>query len=298
MTKFLIAGGSGFIGRHLCKGIEEQGGQVDLLTREPSSSIGYKQIRWDPSSYDGSLVEVVERYDVIVNLSGSSISKRWSRVHKEELETSRIMSTSSLVRAINSSHTKPKFMVNASAVGFYGNREGEKVQEDSSPGSDFLSNLSKKWESEASRVDKGVKLIIPRFGVVLGKDGGAFPALLSAAKRGISFNMEGKHSWKSWIHVDDAVSSVLFMMEREFEGTYNAVSPNPVELEVFMEKIADRLRKKAKLRLKASSIRFLLGEGGIYSTVYGQFVVPKSLSEKGFSFKYPDLTEALDSLLK
>lgn len=297
MQKFLIAGGSGFIGRHLSAYVKELGGEVDLLIRQPDAALSYKQIKWNPHSKEQSISGIIGNYDVVVNLAGASISKRWSAGYKNELVSSRIGSTSFLVDAINTSTSKPKFFINASAVGYYGTLEEGRADESSEPGNDFLANLTEKWEKEASKIDKTVKLIIPRFGVILGKDGGAFPALLGAANRGITFDTGGRYSWKSWIHVDDAVSSILFMLDKGFEGTYNAASPNGVELGSLMATILEQTGKRVRIRMGSTSIKLLLGEGGIHSTIYGQNVVPKVLMEMGYKFKYTDLTEAIRSLL-
>ena len=296
MVKTLIAGGSGFIGRHLSKKVKDSGGEITLLTRKQDSSIPYHQITWNPAM-EGSLPgKEIEGFDMIVNLSGAGIEKKWNDSYKSEIVESRVRSTSVLVNAINSASSKPKYFVSASAIGYYGNVEDRTVDEDSSPGNDFLSNLCLSWEEEAKKVDKSVKLLIPRFGVILGNDGGALPQLLRGARSGVSFNMKGKAGWKSWVHVEDAVSSVIFMTQVGYEGAYNVVSPNPLRMDGLMNIIANEIGKKIRIRLGPSIARMMLGEGADYSVFGGQKVLPNILLSKGFSFKYPDIQSALNDL--
>ena len=296
MVKTLIAGGSGFIGRHLSKKVKDSGGEITLLTRKQDSSIPYHQITWNPAT-EGSLPgKEIEGFDMIVNLSGAGIEKKWNDSYKSEIVESRVRSTSVLVNAINSASSKPKYFVSASAIGYYGNVEDRTVDEDSSPGNDFLSNLCLSWEEEAKKVDKSVKLLIPRFGVILGNDGGALPQLLRGARSGVSFNMKGKAGWKSWVHVEDAVSSIIFMTQVGYEGAYNVVSPNPLRMDGMMNIIANEIGKKIRIRLGPSIARMMLGEGADYSVFGGQKVLPNILLSKGFSFKYPDIQSALNDL--
>ncbi len=298
MIRVLIAGGTGFIGRHLAKGIVDSGGEVTLLTRSSASNGQYKQISWRDHSEVRALAKEIENYDLIVNLSGASIDKRWSESYKEEIIKSRVDSTAMLVRAINSAVTKPKYFVNASAVGYYGDLDDGTADEDSGPGNDFLASLCIKWEDEARKLDKNVKLLIPRFGVVMGKDGGAFAQLIRGARNGISFDTKGKSAWKSWIHVEDAVYSIIFMTSKGFEGVYNAVSPSPLKMEGMMQLIANQIGRKARVKVGPRATGILLGEGGRYSVFSSQKVLPKRLLELGFQFKYPDFLDALSDLLK
>lgn len=298
MVNVLIAGGSGFIGRHLSKKVKEMGGEVTILTRRSNPSLPYRQKTWDPTSEEGISPGEIEGYDMVVNLSGTGIDKKWSDAYKNELIESRVRSTSQLVRAINASANKPKYFVSASAIGYYGNVEDDAVDEDSKPGSDFLADLCLSWEEQAKKVDKMVKLLIPRFGVILGNDGGAFPQLLRGAKSGISFNLKGKAGWKSWIHVEDAIASIVFMTQKGYEGPYNAVAPNPMRMEGLMNLIAGEMGKKIRLRMGPGLANLTLGEGGKFSIFGGQKVVPKRLNELGFVFKYPNIQEALKILLQ
>jgi hypothetical protein len=298
MVNTLIAGGSGFIGRHLSRKIKESGGEVTLLTRKTNPSLPYKQINWDPNG-DGTLLErEIEGYDLIVNLSGAGIDKKWSDSYKRELVDSRVRSTALLVRAINSASKKPTYLVNASAIGYYGDVEDFPVDDKSKPGDDFLANLCVSWEDEAKKVDKSVKLLIPRFGVILGSDGGAFPQLLRGARSGVTFNLKGKAGWKSWIHVDDAVSSIIFMTQRGFEGAYDVVSPNPLRIDGLMTLIAGQMGKKLRIKMGPSIANLVLGEGSKYSVFGGQKVLPTRLLDLGFNFKYPNIQETLRDLMQ
>lgn len=298
MVNTLIAGGSGFIGKHLSKKIKESGGEVAILTRESNPSIPYKQITWDPTGRGELPSKEIEGYELIVNLSGAGIDKKWSEPYKKEIIESRVKSTELLVNAINSAEVQPKYFVNVSAIGYYGDIEEGSVDEESKPGNDYLADLCVRWEDEARKVSKNVKLLIPRFGVVLGKDGGAFPQLLRGAKTGVSFNLKGKSSWKSWVHVEDAVSSIIFMTQAGFEGPFNVVSPNPLKMDGLMNLIAGEIGKKIRIRMGPSMANIMLGEGSKYSVFSGQKVLPKRLLDLGFSFKYPGIQETLSDLLK
>lgn len=297
MLKVLIAGGSGFIGRHLSRRIRESGGEVAIVTRSPNPSLPFQQITWDSLSNEEKSSKLVEGYDMIVNLSGAGIEKKWSEAYKKEMLESRIRSTSTIVKAINSSKERPKYFVNASAVGYYGDVEGEAVDEDSKPGDDYLANLCVSWEEEARKIDREVKLLIPRFGVILGRDGGAFPQLMRGINSGVSFNLKGKESWKSWVHIDDAISSIVFMTQIGFDGPYNVVSPNPLRMDGLMNILAMESGRKIGIRMGPAMANLLLGEGSKYSIFSGQKVVPKRLMDSGFNFKFPGISEALKDLL-
>lgn len=297
MLKVLIAGGSGFIGRHLSRRIRESGGEVAIVTRSPNPSIPFQQITWDSLSNEEKSSKLVEGYDMIVNLSGAGIEKKWSEAYKKEMLESRIRSTSTIVKAINSSKERPKYFVNASAVGYYGDVEGKAVDEDSKPGDDYLANLCVSWEEEARKIDREVKLLIPRFGVILGRDGGAFPQLMRGINSGVSFNLKGRESWKSWVHIDDAISSIVFMTQIGFDGPYNVVSPNPLRMDGLMNILAMESGRKIRIRMGPAMANLLLGEGSKYSIFSGQKVVPKRLMDSGFNFKFPGISEALKDLL-
>jgi uncharacterized protein (TIGR01777 family) len=297
MLKVLITGGSGFIGRHLSRRIRESGGEVAIVTRSPNPSIPFQQITWDSLSNEEKSSKLVEGYDMIVNLSGAGIEKKWSEAYKKEMLESRIRSTSTIVKAINSSKERPKYFVNASAVGYYGDVEGEAVDEDSKPGDDYLANLCVSWEEEARKIDREVKLLIPRFGVILGRDGGAFPQLMRGINSGVSFNLKGRESWKSWVHIDDAISSIVFMTQIGFDGPYNVVSPNPLRMDGMMNILAMESGRKIRIRMGPAMANLLLGEGSKYSIFSGQKVVPKRLIDSGFNFKFPGISEALKDLL-
>ena len=297
MLKVLIAGGSGFIGRHLSRRIRESGGEVAIVTRSPNPSLPFQQITWDSLSNEEKSSKLVEGYDMIVNLSGAGIEKKWSEAYKKEMLESRIRSTSTIVKAINSSKERPKYFVNASAVGYYGDVEGKAVDEDSKPGDDYLANLCVSWEEEARKIDREVKLLIPRFGVILGRDGGAFPQLMRGINSGVSFNLKGRESWKSWVHIDDAISSIVFMTQIGFDGPYNVVSPNPLRMDGMMNILAMESGRKIRIRMGPAMANLLLGEGSKYSIFSGQKVVPKRLIDSGFNFKFPGISEALKDLL-
>ncbi|MEM0311891.1 MAG: TIGR01777 family oxidoreductase [Thermoplasmatales archaeon] len=288
--RYIVAGGTGFIGRHLSRELETIGDKVTTLTRGEKTDGDY--IRWDPQSRE-SLKDIdVGSFDVVVNLSGAGIEKRWSSRYKEILLNSRIETTSALVALINSSERKPRYFVNASAIGYYGNVDYV-VDEDSPPGEDFLAKLCLRWEGEAKKLVGSVKLLIPRFGIVLGDDGGALPKLETMVRYRVAPKNSGHNFWKSWIAVVDASRSIPFMISKEFSGHYNAVSPHPATLNDFINEIYSHMGRKPLFRFGKNTFKMLLGEGSEYSIFGGQNVKPRRLEELGFKFRYEDLGSAI-----
>ncbi|MGC8645842.1 MAG: TIGR01777 family oxidoreductase [Thermoplasmata archaeon] len=296
VKRYLVAGGTGFIGNHLRRFAEGKGDRVTILTRGEVKKEGDDLLRWNPEDKDSLKDLDFGSFDVVVNLSGEGIEKRWTRGYKERLLTSRVVSTSTLVSLINRAERKPRYFVNASAIGYYGNGE-EEVNESSPPGNDFLAELSVRWEGEARKLDSSVKLLIPRFGVVLGNDGGALPKLETMAKLGVIPKKYDSNAWKSWIEVGDAVRSVSFMIDKGFIGHYNVVSPNPASIEDFIGTIFRVMNKKPRLRMGKWVFRLFLGEGAEYSIFGGQKVVPSKLIELGFKYDYPELGAAVTALM-
>ncbi len=280
--KVFIAGGSGLIGSNIRKCLKYE---FVNLSRDPKKGITYDEFP-----------KLLNDGDVVINLAGENISKRWSKKFKEKLISSRVQIGNILVDGIKRSGKKPRVFIQASAVGYYGRDREEIFTEYSSPKiPDFLTDVVKKWEDSTKEIeDMGIRRIITRLGVVLSKDAKAFKLMvLSNTVLG-----DGKQ-WISWIHIEDVCRAIEHFIENAgSSGVYNLTSPYPVTNEEFMRTIAKKLKRPFLFRIPSIFIRLVMGEVADYIVLEGQRVIPKRLLDEGFSFKYALLDEALDDLLK
>ncbi len=301
-NKVVIAGGTGFIGRHLVSYLQRKNYEITILTTQPiiddSGPISY--VNYKPGyDADPTLISAISGSDALINLAGASLSKKWSSSYKNTLFDSRINSTFTLISAVNSAHEPPLSVISASAVGYYGSRGPEQLDEDSQPGTDFLSRLCVAWEEEAKKVNNFItRLITPRIGVVLGPDGGAFPELLNLANKGRGANFGDAENWMSWIHIDDLCESFHYLLSKaENFGVFNLVTPTPVRKSELQDIIARRLRKEIKLKAPKFLVRLVGGEGSVNVLYSSQYVVPRRLEEVGYKFEYEDIGVAIDQIL-
>lgn len=296
--RILITGGSGFVGRHLSERLIKEGHQVTVLTRGTSRSEGPGKpnyLQGDPTR-PGKWQEAVQEQDVLVNLAGASIFGRWSEDYKEELRRSRILSTRHLVQAVTQGQGMT--LVSTSAVGYYGFHGDEELDESSPPGDDFLARLAVEWEAEAmSAAAKGVRVVLTRFGIVLGRSGGALQQMIKPFKWFAGGPIGSGRQWFSWIHVHDLVEGILHLISRQdTSGPFNLTSPNPVRNKEFSAALGKALNRPSWLPAPGFMIRLVLGEFGSV-ILQGQRVVPKRLLETGFQFNYPKAEDALRDLL-
>lgn len=296
--KILLTGGTGFVGRHLSARLLEEGHQVTVLTRGTPKAGGDKSpifLQGDPKT-PGKWQEAVSGQDVLINLAGTSIFGRWTQDYKEELRLSRILTTRNLVEAIPQGAGIT--LVSASGAGYYGFHEDEELDESSPRGQDFLALLAADWEAEAVKAsDKGARVVITRFGIVLGRTGGALQQMITPFKWFVGGPLGNGMQWFSWIHVEDLVEAMLFVMGRsDLSGAFNFTSPNPVRNKELSKELGKALGRPSWLPAPGFMIRLVLGEfGGVL--LKGQRVLPRRLLEAGFSFRYPRLEEALQNLL-
>lgn len=306
--KIVITGGSGMIGKTLAIRLAASGHQVIILSRSPERvrdlPIGVKAVAWDARSA-ARWAPHADGADVIVNLAGASIKgegflpSRWSSKRKELIRQSRIDVGSAVVDAVRQAHHKPKLVLQASAVGYYGPRDAEIVTEDSAPGSDFLAEVCKAWEASTSEVENmGVRRVITRTGLVLTMQGGAFPLLV------LPFRLFGGgwfgsgRQYYPWIHFEDYLAALQFLIEgKSATGVYNLTAPQPVTNREFARALGRATRRPAWLPAPAFAMRLALGE---VSTVVleGQRAVPAHLQADGFKFQHTKLEPALRDLLK
>jgi len=292
--KIIISGGTGFIGKNLSKHFITRGDEVTVLTRGESITQGNpKYVHWDPNK--GASIDGVDKADVVINLAGYSIAaKRWSSKVKKELENSRINSTKTLIKYLPEWNAST--FISASAVGYYGFRNDEIIDERGAPGKDFLSQLAVKWEEAALQANVE-NISIVRFGVVIGENGGILERFLTPIKYGLSKKIGSGKQWISWVDIEDVVSSIDFIINNKKKGIYNVTSPNPQRNEDFLNIIASVMQKKQHLSVPAFLIRAMLGEMGVALIINGQRAIPRKLQDDGYKFKYTELEASIEKVL-
>lgn len=298
-----ITGGTGFAGRHLTKLLVDTGYDVVVLTRDASGRPAGKQVTyvpWNPEqgNADGKALRPI---DAIVNLAGAGIAdKRWTRERKLEIERSRVQGTEFLIEQLKTHAPACTTFVSASAAGYYGADAEGKIPftEASEPADDFLGNVCKKWEDASQKASAFARTVIFRFGIVLGKDGGAFPKLAQPMKFGIMPIAGSGKQMVSWIAVDDLARLLLFGLENNsMSGVYNAVTADAVTHKELMRTIA---REMGGLKIPAPApafaLKILLGDMSEELLKSCTVSAAKTL-ESGFTFRYPDLVSAVKALV-
>lgn len=304
--KIAITGATGFVGSYLVKRLQAEGENVIILTRNadhasrvfPKSAFPNVEIVAYNPSQSGDWQNVISGCDGVVNLAGASIGEgRWTPERKQEIIDSRKIGTQKLVEAIAKAEQKPSVLVNASAIGYYGTSETATFEENSPPGDDFLSEVCTAWEAEARKVkDLGMRLVIFRFGVVLGM-GGAIAKMLPVFKLFAGGTIGTGKQWFSWVEVDDLVNLIVTALKRpDMEGVYNATAPNPVRMGEFCHTLGDVVHRPSWLPVPAFALELLLGDAAMV-VLEGQKVLPKRTLESGFTYKYSNLKPALESFL-
>ncbi len=289
--KILITGGTGFIGSSLVEELSLSGYELIVLSRDKhENKNGISFIQWESES----LKEAVSKADIVINLAGEPIAnKRWTGEQKKLIYDSRVAATRLLVRAINSSANKPKKLISASAIGFYGNRYDEIVTESSSCGVGFLADTCKDWEEEANKAETNV--LILRTGLVLGS-GGALKKMLMPFKMFIGGPLGPGSQYMSWIHLHDMIQLIKFLVEnKDVTGIINATSPNPVTNKEFSNVLGSILTRPSFMTAPAFALKLLLGEMASL-LLEGQKVLPERALQYGYKFKYSELEGALRSL--
>jgi hypothetical protein len=302
--RIVITGGSGFIGRRLVARLLEQGDQVLVLTRRLEQarrilgeSPNLKLLPYDPHQPQ-AWAAALEGYEGIVNLAGEPLaSSRWTETKKKEIRRSRVETTQALVQALASLNQKPQVMISSSAVGYYGSHPaGEPLTETDPPAQDFLAEVCQAWEAAARPVEElGIRLAIVRTGIVLGPDGGALGQMLAPFQFFIGGTIGSGKQWLSWIHREDWVSLVCFLLEQG-SGVFNATAPNPVQMEEFCRTLGQVLGRPSWLPVPELALELLLGEAA-QVVLTGQKVIPQAALQMGFTFQYPQLKEALRQIL-
>jgi uncharacterized protein (TIGR01777 family) len=294
----LVTGASGLIGSGLVPFLTNMGHEVIRLVRSPPRP-GERAVRWDPAAgiiEDSGLRGV----DAVVHLAGENISERWTAEKKAKIRDSRVNGTRLLCEALARMDTPPKVLVSASAVGYYGDRGGEILTEDSASGQGFLAEVCRVWEaSTAPAQQKGIRVVPVRFGVVLSDAGGALAKMLPPFRMGMGGMLGSGRQYVSWIALDDAVGAIHHVIVTEsLQGPTNATSPNAVTNQEFTRTLGKVLGRPTIFPMPAFAARLLFGEMADELLLASARVQPAKLVASGYAFRYPDLEAALRHLLK
>lgn len=294
----LITGASGFVGSHLSQALIDKNQQVTGIGTSRDHFLaqrsGFTWISAD-TTRPGPWQEVVPRADVIVNLAGRTIFKRWTKAYKKQMQASRILTTRNLVAALPSDCGS--VFLSTSAVGFYGSRGDDILTEDTAAGADFLAALSVDWENEARQAENcGARVALMRFGVVLAAGGGALGKMVPAFRMFAGGRVGNGRHWFPWIHLSDLIGAIGFLISREdLAGPFNFVAPAQIRNVDFARALGKSLGRPAILPAPAFMLRLVLGEMG-NTLLSSQRVVPDRLQQAGFDFQFPDAAQALEDL--
>ena len=300
--RVLVTGASGTIGQALCDALFARGDDVVGLTRDPSRSRqANPRVTWhrweptlerpDPAAFEG--------VDGVVHLLGERIDQKWTAEAKERIMESRRQGTHNLVQTLIALENPPQVLVSQSAVGYYGDRGGEAVDEDDGPGSSFDAEVTRAWEAAAHELDPtGIRLVVVRTGQVLSARGGMLKEMLTPFKLGIGGPLAGGDQYFSWIHIDDEVGILLWALDEEkVSGTINAASPNPATNRDFSKALGRALNRPAVMPVPGLVLDLKFGREFGCVLRGGQRVIPKRTQALGYEFKHPDLDEALRNVV-
>lgn len=299
--RVIVTGGTGLIGRILVDQLASDGHEVIVLSRNPGHAKSYSQVvrlvEWDARTPQG-WSEWVDGAEVVVNLAGAGLADwLWTKSRKQILHDSRVQAGHAVAEAVAMAEHKPKVVIQASAVGYYGPRGDEPIKEDHSPGDDFLADLCRRWEDSSRSVEEhGVRRAIIRTGLVLSQKGGVLPRLLLPIRLFLGGRIGSGKQYYSWIHLEDEVRAIRHLVEDETaRGPFNLTAPNPLPNSMFIETICRALGRPAWLPLPEFVLRLLVGDMATV-LVDGQRAVPTRLQKTGFEFSYPTLENAMKEL--
>lgn len=297
--KVLISGSSGLVGSELVKALKNRGHEVVRLVRS-EKQMGQGTLLWDPEHRELD-PQNFEGFDAVVHLAGENISSgRWTNEKKRKIKDSRVLSTHMLSELMARLESPPKVHINASAIGYYGDTGDEVVDESSPPGEGFLAEVCQKWEAATRPSEqRGIRVVKLRIGVVLSKEGGALGKMLVPFKLGLGGVVGSGDQYMSWISIDDLVGVFLHVLgNSSIQGPVNAVAPHPVTNRKFTKTLGGVLKRPTIFPLPAFAARFIFGEMADALLLSSSRVAPEKLLETGYSFLYPDLSDALKHLLE
>lgn len=298
--KILMTGATGFIGSKLIDALSQRGDEVIAVTRNASSAAARALATKRGVTVTSSpIAELVSRVDAVVNLAGEPvIGKRWTPEQKKILRDSRVKTTNAIFEAVENAPIRPRVVVSASAIGYYGPTADEVLTEDAAPGSDFLATLCADWEKAAlERAVPGVRTVVTRIGVVLGREGGALEQMARPFRLFGGGPVGDGSQWISWIHIDDVVGLLLAALDDErYAGVYNLTAPEPLTNREFSKLLGKTLHRPSWLPVPKAALKLAFGEVA-YVLTTGQRVKPAAALKAGYRFQHPSAEEALRSLL-
>jgi hypothetical protein len=296
--KILITGASGLIGTALTAELIKQGHTtVSAVRREPRRN---DEVQWNPTAGQINM-SAFDSVDAVVHLAGAGIGdKRWTNDYKREILESRTLGTSTLANAMAQLTVKPKVFLSGSAIGIYGDRHDETLNESSAHGTGFLADVCEQWEAAAAPATAaGIRTVLLRTGIVLSTKGGALKKQLPLFKLGAGGKFGNGKQWQSWISINDEVSAIIHLLTSTLSGPVNLTAPTPVTNATFTKTLASVVNRPALLPIPSFGPKALLGSELADALLYtGQFVTPDALLADGFSFEHPTLDVALRALLK
>jgi uncharacterized protein (TIGR01777 family) len=298
--KILITGGLGFVGTQLSMRLLEQGHAVTVVDHAPEPRpYTPKEVTYmaADTTREGPWQDEVGQQDAVVNLAGASIFGRWNKKNKKLIYDTRILTTKHVAAAMPEG--KNAVLCSTSAVGYYGFHGDEELTEKDGAGDDFLAGVCVDWEKEAQKAsEKGVRVVLTRFGIVLGKTGGALGQMIPAFNKFVGGPLGSGKQWFSWVHMEDLLRAFVFVLDHDaIKGPVNFCAPNPVRNKDLAKALGKVLSRPSFVKTPALALRVALGEFGSV-LLEGQRVLPAKLLEQGFSFQYPNIGEALHALLK
>jgi uncharacterized protein (TIGR01777 family) len=300
MARILISGASGPIGAALLPSLKSGGARIFRLTRRGAthSAPDEQHIPWTPS--EPIAADAVSGFDAVIHLAGESIVGRWTPAKKKEIRDSRVNGTRHLARALAEAKDKPRVLICSSAIGYYGNRGDEVLNEQSASGSGFLPEVCLEWEAAAKvAADAGIRTIFMRTGVVLTPKGGALGKMLTPFKMGVGGRIGDGRQWMSWIDVQDMVGAIHHMLGSDLlRGPVNMAAPKPVTNTDFTRTLASVLSRPAIFPIPAFAVKLAFGEMGETVLLGSQRVQPAQLLSSGYPFQFSELRSSLNHLLK
>lgn len=304
MKKIIVTGATGLIGKKLVNSLIDKKYEVVVFSRDlQKAKLQLPKVKefveWDykkPEKWKSSL----EKIDGVIHLAGVNLfARRWNKEFKKEILDSRQISTNNLVEAIKQCTNKPKVLISASGIGFYGDRNDEELFENSTPGKDFVADVCKVWEFESQQLTKiNIRNVQVRTGLVLSTEDGALKQMLPAFKMFLGGPLGSGKQWASWLQIDDIVGIYLYALENEtITGPLNAVSPNPVMMKDLAKTLGKILKRPSIFSVPKFILKLVVGEAAEIITA-SQRVIPDKLTKSGYEFKFTKLEDALRDLLK
>lgn len=295
-----ISGATGLIGPAVIERLRARGAEVTVLSRDPDRAqrrLGLPAVGWDPMR-EPAPAQALSGRDAVVHLAGEEVAQRWSEDAKSAIRDSRVLGTRNLVAGMRDADAAPRALISSSAIGIYGARHEEPLDEDAPHGYGFLAETCEAWEREAQAASQlGVRVVCMRTGVVLDARGGALAKMLPPFKMGVGGPVAGGRQYVSWIHLHDLAGLFLAAIESEaWTGPVNATAPEPVTNRELSRALGRALRRPSLLPVPGAALRLLYGEMSEIVTT-GQRVLPAKALVLGFQFEHPQLEEALRSVL-